>query len=586
MKEVSLGKWLILLLIVGLCAGMVASYGCGGGDDDDGRDDDDDTGDDDSGDDDSGDDDDDSDYDSLICDLPDPEGIGEMIGGGAIGDTITVYVFDDKDCDPIAGASVIWGGDTVETGADGKAVLDMVDGAEMVTAHADGYFAWSYEADAAVMYFRLRPVDYGYSYSDSAEGDFLLAGSPVGLTNPSVTNILQIGNLINNPIYAGVAFPGVSRNSIFSGDYEAGFLAESTFQIELDGFADGGTDDDPVDVPKNVYLPDLTISISILGLDVLIETGNNTFKIPTKSGTNPAEGLVAKVELSEVLDTELLLDIIQVLIEGGEITDVLIPLIFPLVNDGLTFNFVAANPDWDGSGAPDLDLIEVGPAVANMNISSPSASYDYLGVLVGDIPHRALLPMSLSVADAGGFGQLAYSEVPSADYAAIVARTDLFASELESFNMSFVAQYFDNAADLAGGVSVSNSDFLPNIDNDSSEYNDTTGEISWDLAKGDSKATLDVFFLIYVPACEGCPWVFSVVPGDARSYQPPIDELGITPDGLTPDEDDEDIIVLLGFDLPSGVSADEFSPTSLIAYDSFAYNLWTNIDIIGLIGGL
>ena len=90
---------------------------------------------------------------------------------------------------------------------------------------------------------------------------------------------------------------------------------------------------------------------------------------------------------------------------------------------------------------------------------------------------------------------------------------------------------------------------------------------------------MDVYFVIYAPACEDCPGMFVAVPGSTTSYTPPITGMGITPS-------EDDLIFVLGFDMPSDFNADEYNPMRMIGYKSSSMNLWTNVDVIGLLGDL
>ena len=309
--------WLwILLAVLGLTIGILGMTGCGGSKSSSGGGggSDDDTADDDSADDDSDDDDsdDDSAYPNLNCPLPNPESLpaGQTIGGGSVADAgqITAYVYNDANCEPVEGAFVVYKGTAYPTSkaGDGKVVIPATS-ADTTTANADGFWAVSYNADAAIQYFRIRPTDYtlyGRSYDDSSTGDFTAGGAPLGLTNPTVDGILQIGKLLNNPLYLGVAIPGVSMNTILSADFLKGFLAQTKFDVTISGM-------NPFSLPSNIMLPTLTIN-NILGYT--ITGGNESYQVPVwagaPNGTNPIEGLILKIYMHDVLTVQVLTNII------------------------------------------------------------------------------------------------------------------------------------------------------------------------------------------------------------------------------------------------------------------------------------
>jgi hypothetical protein len=564
-------------LLLGLLLALGTFVGCGGDDDDDSSDDDDndtddDTDDDDTDDDDT-DDDDDTEYTKLACPTPDPEGINEgdednLVGGGPISDTITVYVYNDADCTPIEGASVIAGGEPILTDADGKAVITITKAASLVTAYKETFWAWSYKADAAVMYFRLRPADYGRGYVDTPGAQFTMSGAPLALENPSVNGLGGVIGLLSDQIYAGVAFPGIARTTALSMDFEKGFLATSTFDFTINGEA--------TELPTNLYIP----AFSFDAFDQVINGENETFQFPIVEGeTSPYEGIVLELSVGDVIsDTDALLALIDVLINGGDIMDAILPLVPTMINGGLEFKYVGNDPDWDGAGTPDLEVVETSNQFT-LTITGADSSYDYLGILAAEVPNRSLLPMGLCLVQSGQCN-LKFAEIPGAKYVLFLGETDLLTSNFESVNLNFALKYFNSTADFAGGVSVAASDFLSLFDGENTGYDTTTGEVSWTL---ESKADPDLYLVVYVPTCDGCPVTLATVPGADNSYQPPIDALGITP---SDDPEDPDIVVVAGVNLPDGTDVNEFNPHGLLGYNSAALNLWTNYDILSLFGDL
>ena len=54
--------------------------------------------------------------------------------------------------------------------------------------------------------------------------------------------------------------------------------------------------------------------------------------------------------------------------------------------------------------------------------------------------------------------------------------------------------------------------------------------------------------------------------------------------GVTPSSDD--IIAVVGFDLPDGVDVNAYNPNGIFAYDSANISLWTNLDLEALLADL
>ena len=623
-------KWVLLSLVMLLVVGLVSA--CGGGDDDDDTADDDvtdddvadddvadddiadddivddDIVDDDIVDDDIVDDDIDTEYDTpeWYCILPDPASLGDgiTVGGGAISDDITVYVYDGAVstdgtyCDPIEGAHVILDNTEVgTTNTDGMLVIDLADAAELVTAFMPGYWSWSYEADAAVMYFRLRPDNYdGFDYQDSNAGEFLLDGTALGLENFNIEysgiNIFDpVGQLLDSVIAGGVAIPGLARSTLLDLDFD-GMISDGMFEVSYEYFIVGSPPEgDIIELWRSIYLPGFLLDVNVIGLAGVTAEGDDNseylIRIPDPVfDENPIEGFTFDLALGEAVTTNLIGNLLLDLIMGNpiDIIEIIMDNLVPLLNNAIAFGYVGADPVWDGSGAPDIEVTEVGTKLnVPLTISNYDSDFDYMSVLAAEIPNRALLPLGIQIADAGA-AVLDAAEVADADYVIAALKTDLLASELTSFNMSLAMAYAETLDDWsADGVTIADGDFLPFFDSANCAYNDTTGEITWQL---ESKADVDLYLAVYIPACEDCPVVLATLPGTAGSYQPPIAALGITPTPTPALPDIGDIAVVVGIDLPEGVSADEFDPTHILSYNSTGLNLWTNVDIIALLENL
>ncbi|MCC6158691.1 MAG: hypothetical protein IT350_11625 [Deltaproteobacteria bacterium] len=567
--------WMLISLSL-----MVFATGCGCGDDDDDDDSapsdddttdddttdddstdddttDDDTTDDDTTDDDTTDDDTDVEYDSLECDLPDPAslGSGNLIGGGSPTGTIDVYVFDGETCDPIENAEVAHGGATYTTDVDGYAEVLLTDAAELVTAWEDNHWAWSYTADASVMYFRLRPDEYAGTYSDSDLADFTQDGTPLSLAATT------LGNLFSSPIYLGAALPGISLETLFGADYD-NFFTQGAFDLTLNTGSPEVTE-----VPLNVYLPGIDITVLTYG----VEGENPQYAVPVNSAaaTSPVEGFVAAVDVAAAIPNLATLTsvITCVVANPDDILGCVSSLIEPILNEGLTIQYAGADPGWDGAGAPDIEVAD-GSAKGSFDvaIANPDASYDYLAIAGALIPNRAILPTALGLADGNGDLTLDTIAIPDADYGVLVGQTDLLVSGLTSMNFSFAIRWAESLSDWSTGVDLdADTDFLPNFDAGNTSYDDVTGELSWALEAGDAP---DVYQIVYVP--EGQKVVFAQVPGTATSWEPPVTEMGIVPG-------EGDIVVIFGIDLPDDVDVDAYNPLAVPALKSSAVNLWTNL---------
>jgi len=309
------------------------------------------------------------------------------VGGGAITTTITAYVYDDATCDPlVSGAATVNG---QATDADGKVVLTVAKAATTVTAMAPGYWAWSYKADAAVMYFRLRG-DASGTWADSADGNFQDGGSALALDNPQGDyTLLNLGTLLSAPIYIGGVIPGLSRNTLLSTDIDH-LIPEAEFDLTY-----SFETDDTIALPANIYLPTLDIGLNLIGLVTADASGGNeAYKVPVNSdwAENPLEGFVASATIGEALSLDALLDLLPVIIGGGDIMEAILGLIEPILNDALLFEYQAVNPTWNGTGAPDIDVVDLITAkeTVNLTVTNPAAGYDYLAILAGEIPNRAL----------------------------------------------------------------------------------------------------------------------------------------------------------------------------------------------------
>jgi hypothetical protein len=501
------------------------------------------------------------------CDLPAITGLdaGQTVGGGSISGTITVYVFNDSDCTPLEGATVLSGGNTYTTDASGMATVTADRANVLVTAFKDGYWSWAYQVDAAIMAFRLRPNDYGLTYADSTPGDFLTGGSPLGLQNPTG----GLTQLLSSPIYIGAAIPGVSRYTLLSQDFN-GLFSTATFDINY-SYNFGTPTSDTLAAPRSIYFPAVDLNVSILTYGVTATSdGNTQIMVPMLAGLSqyPIEGLTAEVNIGGAGFNVISLGQIIIDAIGGNYGAVADLVVKPLINNGFNFNYVGANPTWDGTGAANIDMLT--PAAAKgttVTFSGASGDYDYLAVLAAEIPNRALLPLGMKIKDTGNSVTVQSVDVPDARYDLVAGKTDLLTSGLTSLNLGFVFKFANDLSEWSSGVAIADSDFLPLFDSLNTAWDSGTATVTWAFQ---SAADVSVVLAIYVPTTG--PWSLAVINGAETSYTPPVADLGVTPS-------DSDIVVLVGIQLPAGVDPNAFDPTHLLNYDSLAMNLWTNFDL-------
>jgi hypothetical protein len=616
-------SWFILLFVLSLSlATCLAMTACGGDDDDNDNNDDvvdddsadddddadDDTSDDDTVDDDTTDDDttgddsaddtgddttdDDTDveYTSLNCVLPnDPGGIlPNLVGGGAISGAITVYVFNDVTCEPVEGVSVYLNDDPtpVLTDVTGLAALTATSGEQKVTVLKydslgggdPDFWGWSYKADAAFMYFRLHPYQTGLTYADSTDGAFFADGSLLSYTNPA-----RLLDLFTQPITIGLTIPGISRGNFLTalfaetdetGNYDfANLFTQADFALTL-------TSDttDLYYLPANVYVPATDFSILTFGVSV---PDHISYKVPVEiaATVSPIEGIVAQVDVSAAIpgQDELFALVTCILANTDNLRDCLEELVIPLINDAISFPYVGASPEWDGIGAPNLTLLQTAAnSDFELSLANNNNGLDYFAMSFAEIPNRALLPLGIGVVR-GGKVQLKLAEIPNADYMIVAGGTDMLAVDPATLNFSFTALYADDVHDLAGGANLDAvKDFLPLFDTAGTSYDGTTGTVTWALAS--ESDAVDAYLIAIAPAA-CAPEFYAVVPGTETSFTFPADLFHAGPS-------ENDLVFVLGFDLPEDVNINVFDPTRILAYNGSALNVWSNLNVYDFIGDI
>jgi hypothetical protein len=512
-------------------------------------------------------------YPSLLCALPDPEnlGAGKMFGGGPAGGGVTVYIFDDETCAPIVNAVAKYNYQSFYTDVKGRTVLTGVPAGATITASKADYWAWGYQVDAAVMYFRLRPEYYYQDYFDSEAGHFTANGENLGLTNPQ-----NVGEALSNLMYIGLAMPGMGRDAIFA--TRKYFAVNSEFVLNLQN------QEYTMEVyfPDNFYLPDLDLMLTIPGYGDLGMWGvNEEYALPLRPGT-PAmslQGVIAGVEVGNVVNMENLIAVVEQILDGGDLLDILLPLVKPLLNDAITFPYVGAVPEWIIGGPPDIPVSEVGGNGEELpvSISNAAAGFDYVELFGAEIFNRTILPFGIATFE-GQPAAMPYVEIPDADYLAVAAKTDLLASDFTSSRLSAAAQYADNVGDWAGGVTFDDADFLPFFDPAASHYDTVTGELAWEM-EGEGADRIDAFWVVVMPWWSSAPeMVMFTLPGDARSLN-----LYNQVTGFDPCEWDS--IIILALDLPFDYG-EGFDPSRILSYNIPALSLWSYPDAASIFSEL
>ena len=515
----------------------------------------------------------DQEYSSLLCAVPDPEnlGAGKMFGGGPAGGKVTVYVYDDETCEPIVNAVVKYNYQQYYTDVKGKAVLTGVLTGATITAAKENYWTWGYQVDAAVMYFRLRPEYYFQDCFDSEPGHFTVNGENLGLTNPQ--NAVEA---LSNPMYIGLAMPGMGRDAVFATrKYWAVNYEFALYLLSQEYTTD-------VYFPDNFYLPDLDVMLSIPGYgDLGIWGVNEEYALPLhpKTPAMPLQGIIAGVEVGNVVNMENLIAVIERILDGGDLLDIFLPLVKPLLNDAIRFPFVGAVPEWIVGGPPDIPVSKVGGNGEELpiSISNAAAGFDYLELFGAEVFNRTILPFGIATFE-GEPSALPYVEIPDADYLAVAAKTDLLSSEFTSSRLSAAAQYADNVGDWGGGVTFDDADFLPFFDPAASQYNTVTGELAWEM-EGEGADRIDAFWVVVVPWWYSAPeMVMFTLPGNARSMN-----LYDLIAGFDPSIWDH--VVILALDLPFNYD-EGFDPSRILSYNIRALSLWSYPDAATILSDL
>lgn len=532
------------------------------GDDDSGSNNDDDQTDDDS----TGDDDtplpQDTEYDLFACELPDPESLGDgiLFGGGPHAGSILVYVFDDQDCSPLSNAKVVVENSSVvySTDSTGQVTVPAPLGAQAVSAFHTGYWAWTYKMNASVLYFRLRPEDYGISYTDSDPGVFRNAsgGSTINLTNPD-----SLASFSSEKTYMGLAVPGVSRNSILYSDFD-GFMTQDTFDIDL---VLGILGNYPIEIPRNVYMPflDVSVGIPLIG-NVGLQSRNEEFIVPysVSDPQTPMSGMILEIEGGTVINPAVVVEVLVQILYLYNLEQAISTAIMPLLSEGLNFPYVGMDALVNPASNPDVKVHKNDDGDVDINFTSTNGTDDYFGFLAAEIPNRAMVPLGIKRAESGSVS-LPYARMVDADYIAVGAKTNWFNSVLASSTASFIVNYSESPNST---VTIDDSEFLPYFNESLWDYDYYTGDLTWGL-EDESNTDIDWFWLVCYPDDYYTPEprvLMAILSPETRSFSLP-EDIGIDPAW-------NDKFFLVAVDMPDE-HEDGFDPTRLIGYNNTKYSL-------------
>ena len=521
----------------------------------------------------------DQEYESILCQLPDPEGLGEgtLIGGGVSAQTQRiVYIYDDETCAPIPNSFVYLDGnhEGYQTDSQGRVVFDAEPGAHLLTAWHDRYWPWTYRTDQSVAYFRLHSAYYSdYNSGDSQPGWFRLDGEMLQLANPQ-----NVEEAFTQPLFAGMLLPGLSRQA-WMNSTSLNIFTEAYFRFYYE--AAGYTGD--IYLPTNFYLPSISVLFEVPGMEIFGFYGENTYmQVPLLSSLpeKSLQGFVFQFNAESVVNIDTIIEMIQAGWQGDDYLAYILPLIKPLFERGLKFPYVGARPSWDGSGAPDVELAAIPADCERIDFSmvNPEDGADYFFALGAEIPHRALLPLAV-----GAYGAetslLPYVRIPDADYIALGIKTDVFATAGESCRAATATRYAEGPNHWSHyGVIFDNADFLPYFSPETTGYDWTTGTLRWGF-EGKFRPQVDAYLVFYVPHQHDLvdAWVMTL-PGDLNEV-----ELPLAPFGIAPSEND--IVLLVAFDMPADFDPGHWDPSALFGYNIESMSLWVYPDLITLFGG-
>ncbi|NLH50884.1 MAG: hypothetical protein GX444_20095 [Myxococcales bacterium] len=521
----------------------------------------------------------DQEYAPVLCRLPDPEGLGEgtLIGGGvSVVTQRIVYIYDDETCAPLANSFVYLDNnhDGYQTDGEGRVVFAAESGEHLLTAWHEHYWPWTYRTDQPVAYFRLHSAyKSDYYYADSVPGRFLSDGEDLPLVNPQT-----VDEAFTQPLFGGVLLPGLPRQAWLNST-SLNLFTEDYFRFYYE--AAGYTGD--VDLPTNLYLPSISILFEVPGMQIFGFYGANTaLQVPLLSSLpdKSLQGFVFQLDAASVVNLDTIIAMIQAGWHNDDYLAYILPLVKPLFERGLKFPYIGARPSWDGSGAPDLELAAVPADCERIDFSvvNPEDGADYFFVLGAEIPNRALLPLAV-----GAYGSetslLPFTRVPDADYLALGIKTDVFATAGESCRAATATRYAESPNHWNHyGVIFDNADFLPYFSPETTYYDAATGTLHWGF-EGKFRPRVDAYLVFYVPDDFNPVYAWMMtLPGDLNELQLPL-----APFGIAPSEDD--IILLVAFDMPADFDPNHWDPSALFGYDIESMSLWVHPDLITLFGG-
>ncbi|MBZ0273993.1 hypothetical protein K8I61_18285 [bacterium] len=530
-----------------------ASNAGAGHDDLSAGDDDDAGGDDDGGlSDDDASDDPDTDFDPLTCALPDPEGVApNLIAGGEIDGEIRAWAFDHATCMPLAGVDILNGGQTYTTDEDGFASVPAGGSVQFVTARMDGCRAWTYLADARVMYFRLLCGEP--ETDDASEGSFLLGGTPIGAANVTGGDYLA-----SEPLAFGFAWPGVSRQELLLPP--PALYADETFALTF-----GATS---YDLPRNIFLPALGATA---GANAIIGS-NDAFVVPLIE-TNALAGFAAEVNFSDVYDASELSDIVTAFATndpGGALDAA-------LANASALWGAVHAT---HVGIAPERDVATASLRVRAADrivtvIAENAGGAAHIAAVFAEVPNRAFVPMGIGVLDADGRAALLTADVPDADFIVALARTDSLTADFDTLNASVILTTREDISNFGSAVQFDADDLLPLFDAGATGLDVASGVVTFEL--DGFEQGVDVYLVHHEAQNPACPVYDIIVP--ASEPQITIPEAVCPHASLSAN----DLVVVFAIDLPEEIAVDLMDPTALFAERDLRFVVWANRGLASLL---
>jgi len=216
-----------------------------------------------------------------------------------------------------------------------------------------------------------------------------------------------------------------------------------------------------------------------------------------------------------------------------------------------------------------------------LTVANPESAFDYVALLAGEIPDRALWPIGLRWT-VDGAATIPAAAAPDASYLLTVAKTnalDILTGVEEPLVVELATVFAGRLGDIASVSLDNNANFVTEFDADRTAY--ANGTMSWALGS-DTALAPDLFVVVVKPA-SGETGIAMMPYTSAATFS--FDASTIF--GFTPST--SDLVFLGAVKFPTNGSsepnANAYDPTTILGYDLPAINIWTNYDISGLLGG-